>query len=83
MRVSILPIDALIPLLLLLYNFTGQYESPPSNYKHWYFNSTLTAYKIWCLMAFGVVLAYEVFKHITTIVLERDFRLIQSYHLAM
>ncbi|XP_067951161.1 uncharacterized protein [Watersipora subatra] len=55
--------------------FRGHYEHPPcSKYKHWYFNATSNAFKIWCLVVFGLMLAYECFKHILSCLMDKDIR---------
>ena len=61
--------------------FSGFYESPPGkNYKHWYFNSTFVAYKMWCLMVVGVVTAYECIKFIARCILQRNIRWVLIKH---
>ncbi|XP_067950857.1 uncharacterized protein [Watersipora subatra] len=55
--------------------FRGHYEHPPcTDYKHWYFNATLNAYKIWCLVVVGLIVAYECFKHILSCFMDKDIR---------
>lgn len=61
-------------VFFILYFHIGQYESPPSNYKHWYFNATRNAFKMWCLIVLGVVTAYECTKHLATLIMDRDVR---------
>ena len=55
--------------------YVGTYEKQPgSSYKHWYFNATFIAYKMWCLIVIGFVIGYETFKYVITCVLEKDIR---------
>ena len=39
--------------------FLGQYEWPPSSYKHFYFNATAATMQVWTLVLLGVLGVYE------------------------
>ncbi|ESO05072.1 hypothetical protein HELRODRAFT_191581 [Helobdella robusta] len=55
--------------------FKGRYEWPPSRYKHVYFNTNLTTFKIWIIICLGVITCYEVTKKILMIIKSKCTRL--------
>ncbi|ESO05071.1 hypothetical protein HELRODRAFT_124583, partial [Helobdella robusta] len=55
--------------------FRGNYEWPPSMYKHVYFNTNLTTFKIWIISCLGVITCYEATKKILMIIKSKCTRL--------
>jgi hypothetical protein len=53
---------------------TGRYESPPSSYKHVYFNSTAGTARIWLLIVLGVLILYECLRYLVPLVFQRKAR---------
>ncbi|XP_005097180.1 uncharacterized protein LOC101852763 isoform X1 [Aplysia californica] len=55
--------------------FRGQYETPgPTPYKHVYFNSTATTFKIWVLTVIFILLCYESVKYLVNVYQTSSFR---------
>jgi len=57
-----------------LFDSTGTYESGVGRYKHFYFNSTLTTFKIWTITVIGIITIYECFKQLVHVLLQRKLR---------
>ncbi|CAK9804095.1 hypothetical protein ANTRET_LOCUS6897 [Anthophora retusa] len=55
--------------------FKGSYESGIASYKHMYFNATSNTLKIWMTIVIGVIIFYEVVKHLTWLAFQNRLRL--------
>ncbi|XP_035825354.1 uncharacterized protein LOC101852763 isoform X2 [Aplysia californica] len=68
-------ITAVLLIVLMPYIHIGQYETPgPTPYKHVYFNSTATTFKIWVLTVIFILLCYESVKYLVNVYQTSSFR---------
>ena len=62
-------------IICLTNSFPGRYEWPPSAYKHVYFNCTANTLKIWFVIVFGVLAAYEAVRYVVSVIRSRKLRI--------